>query len=259
MNLLVVFECRDRTDPQDLTWIEQLASKAEDVGADKTVAVSVEGFKASAERMAERFGIELRTLKSVSSDDVPGWLKLTEVSVTETQTSIYGLEIDTFPDTPPLTESAQEGMAGTGEDLSFHFTDGTVMTGRALAESIRESFDWSYIEEAADQGPQRVAFLVSGDAPTVGIETEEGVFPLARMTVHFECRVERRFYPVTRVRRYQVQDSYVEMVEADVLLKGKPAIIGFWRSPDGEVSIAIKPTEDIVLDLFLDIQGREAN
>jgi hypothetical protein len=39
VSVLVIIECRDRAKPQDVTWIEQLASKREDVGADKAVAV----------------------------------------------------------------------------------------------------------------------------------------------------------------------------------------------------------------------------
>lgn len=41
---VVVFECRDRRDRQDVTWIEQLATKARDIEVDRVVAVSSSGF-----------------------------------------------------------------------------------------------------------------------------------------------------------------------------------------------------------------------
>ena len=38
--VLVIAECRDRSRVEDVTWIEQLASKRDDVGAAKAIAVS---------------------------------------------------------------------------------------------------------------------------------------------------------------------------------------------------------------------------
>src|SRR5260221_2294701 len=46
--VLVVLECRDRRNAQDVTWIEQLAKKRDDVMASRAVAVSSSGFTQSA-------------------------------------------------------------------------------------------------------------------------------------------------------------------------------------------------------------------
>jgi hypothetical protein len=44
-SILIVIECRKRDDVvEDVTWIEQLATKSKDVGAAKTIAVSDCGF-----------------------------------------------------------------------------------------------------------------------------------------------------------------------------------------------------------------------
>jgi hypothetical protein len=40
IHLLLVVECRDRARVDDCTWIEQLATRSKDVGANATVAVS---------------------------------------------------------------------------------------------------------------------------------------------------------------------------------------------------------------------------
>jgi hypothetical protein len=72
--LFVMIECRDRPGRQDATWIEQVASKQEDVGANKAVAVCSSGFTEGAGRLAEAKQIDLRTIAKVTGPDVFGWL-----------------------------------------------------------------------------------------------------------------------------------------------------------------------------------------
>lgn len=67
--VLITIECRKRNSVQDVTWIEQLATKRGQVGADKTIAVASEGFSAPATKAAEFHGIDVRRLEDVTSDD----------------------------------------------------------------------------------------------------------------------------------------------------------------------------------------------
>jgi len=46
-----------------LDGLEQLISKKESIGADKTIAVSSNGFSQEAMKKAKRHGIEVRTMK----------------------------------------------------------------------------------------------------------------------------------------------------------------------------------------------------
>jgi hypothetical protein len=73
VEVLITVECRKRSRKEDDTWIEQLATKREKLGAAKTIAVSARGFSNSAERTAAHHGIELRTLSEVSAADIEGW------------------------------------------------------------------------------------------------------------------------------------------------------------------------------------------
>src|SRR5262245_39374323 len=50
--ILVTVECRDRVSVQDVTWIEQIASKRDSVGAARTIAVSSSGFTGPARSKA---------------------------------------------------------------------------------------------------------------------------------------------------------------------------------------------------------------
>ncbi len=44
VEVLVTIECRRRSKVQDVTWIEQLATKKDTIGASHTIAVSASGF-----------------------------------------------------------------------------------------------------------------------------------------------------------------------------------------------------------------------
>jgi hypothetical protein len=57
--ILVIIECRDRQGAQDVRWIEELATKREDVGADKAIAVSPTGFSEAARSLATAKIIDL--------------------------------------------------------------------------------------------------------------------------------------------------------------------------------------------------------
>lgn len=71
--ILITIECRRRSRRDDDTWIEQLATKRQKIGAAKTIAVSAVGFTDSAIQTARSVGIELRTLSKVSASDIEDW------------------------------------------------------------------------------------------------------------------------------------------------------------------------------------------
>ena len=72
-DILIVVECRRRNRMQDVTWIEQLATKSKNVGANKTIAVSATPFTAPAYRVAELNQIELRTLAEAAPEELTKW------------------------------------------------------------------------------------------------------------------------------------------------------------------------------------------
>src|SRR5215217_6263461 len=60
--ILVTIECRDRVAMQDVTWIEQLVTKRNDIGASATIAVSSNRFTEPAIKKAKFYNIETRLL-----------------------------------------------------------------------------------------------------------------------------------------------------------------------------------------------------
>lgn len=75
-DVLITLECRRRSRTQDVTWIEQLASKRIAIGADRTIAVSASGFTTDAQTVADTNSISLRKLSDISVADINSLLRL---------------------------------------------------------------------------------------------------------------------------------------------------------------------------------------
>lgn len=67
---LVTVECRDRVKTEDATWIEQLATKRNDIGAWKTYAVSSARFSEPAIAKAKHYGIEIRLFSEIKEAEI---------------------------------------------------------------------------------------------------------------------------------------------------------------------------------------------
>ncbi len=74
-DVLIILECRDRKGFEDVTWIEQLATKRDDIGANKAIAVSSTGFTSGAKLKAHSKNIELRTLEDININTISSWFK----------------------------------------------------------------------------------------------------------------------------------------------------------------------------------------
>lgn len=66
VTVFVMIECRDRAQKPGIDWIEQLASKRLDIGADRAIAVATAPFSVGARKAAARLSIELRRVEEVS-------------------------------------------------------------------------------------------------------------------------------------------------------------------------------------------------
>ncbi|TYR36056.1 restriction endonuclease [Mesorhizobium microcysteis] len=94
--MLVTIECRRRAKTQDVTWIEQLATKKTSIGADRTIAVSVSGFSSDAQIAASHAGISLRKVSDLTAADVNPLLGLDLVIFWHKACAITGAGIRTY-------------------------------------------------------------------------------------------------------------------------------------------------------------------
>lgn len=70
---LVHVECRDHKSPQDVQWIEELIGRRASLNPDIMIGVSSSGFTHLALKKAESHGIILRSVLSVTDDEILSW------------------------------------------------------------------------------------------------------------------------------------------------------------------------------------------
>jgi hypothetical protein len=145
-NQLITIECRKRRGRQDVTWIEQLATKRKSIGADKTIAVSASGFSTAAHKIAAAHGIELKATRDLSVADLNPLARLDfvwfshkvaklqsvglrffrslEWTLPETGDVDYAFPADTDPD-QPVFMNIDEGHSWSINDLWRELQDVT--------------------------------------------------------------------------------------------------------------------------------------
>jgi hypothetical protein len=92
-----VLECRDRAGVQDVTWIEQIIGKTLGHGV-PTIAVSSTGCSKPAIEKANRYGIEPRSISTLTQEEMIGWVKIVEVVHEISHLAIEGVVVSLNPE-----------------------------------------------------------------------------------------------------------------------------------------------------------------
>jgi len=80
-DMLAILECRKRKHKDDVTWIEQLATKRDHTGANLAIAISSSGFTEGARLKADFLGIRLRTVSEIDPQEIMDWFKVEKLTV----------------------------------------------------------------------------------------------------------------------------------------------------------------------------------
>jgi hypothetical protein len=97
-NILITIECRKRRPKQDVTWIEQLATKKTAIGASATIAVSSSGFSEGAITAARHHGIDLRRLSELSASEINKLMRIDFVLFTHKKCSLARVALRFYRD-----------------------------------------------------------------------------------------------------------------------------------------------------------------
>ena len=107
--VLIALECRDRGKPQGISWIRELATKRDDIGADSIVAVSRNGFTKDARAEAAVRRVHLRSFSSLSPQEVAEGLLGVQLVAHRPLYSVTGIRKVTYrgfsADWPPFPPS----------------------------------------------------------------------------------------------------------------------------------------------------------
>lgn len=76
-----LIECRLHKEPQDVKWIEELMGRRISLGANSIVAASASSFTSGAIKKANRYGVILKDLNTLTEEEISSWSRSVEVSV----------------------------------------------------------------------------------------------------------------------------------------------------------------------------------
>lgn len=208
--LLMIIECRDRIDVEDVRWIEELATKRRDVGADKAIAVSSSGFSSGAVSLAASEGIELRTLKDIDISDSFSWLGLTHLDVTVVRSGSGGIRIQ-------LLNPDQEVMAAfAGRTFESH--DDAVFVDKKTGDRISPNEILRREIDAAPSMPTTIPadgsvvtsdleIRFGGDDIRYQVEGPAGLVDVHGIEFDVHLAAERQHVPLGQLSRYTRDDS----------------------------------------------------
>lgn len=121
--ILITIECRNQESLQDVTWIEQLVTKRNDIGALATIAVSSKGFTKPAIKKARFYNIETRLLKEISEDTVKAWANKLDVVAVRGKFKIGQLRLRfrgiPVEKSPPLSREIIAGYSKGNVEYKF--------------------------------------------------------------------------------------------------------------------------------------------
>jgi Restriction endonuclease len=243
-DLLVMIECRDRKRKQGTAriegteWIEQVASKQEDVGANKAVAVCPGGFTKGARRLAEAKQIDLRTVVSVTAPEVFGWLRLETVSYRhwnmEYRAIRFGvqeghrLELE-----PELSEGLSSPNPGLVPVL-VRRADGKPVSVHDVWNTVRKDEVFAGLEPDK-QHEVTVTFSIDGDGdpPPYQIRTVDGLADIVGLELGGLLDYTEHELPISRFREYVDESgALVQTAEVDVHHEGARLVFGLNATPD---------------------------
>ena len=250
-DILVIVECRDRKGNEDVTWIEQLATKREDVGADKAVAVSSTGFSKGAINLATAENIELRTLEEIDPNEILLWFAFKEFTVLKRSSSFDHISIKlTAPDTVTLAFPPEVLSKFSPFDINAQIfrkkIDGSLVSfwniwvGQNLIEI------YSDVEPAGSKVNRRIILNSPNKQDCFQLMTTSGFVDIEQFEVDAKLWIEVKNNPLTSMRLYSADNKIIaQSAEFEFEHMGKTLAFELHKYPQsGKQAISLRKKEN---------------
>jgi hypothetical protein len=247
--VIAICECRDRAGVEDVTWIEQVVTKARDLeGSPPAVLVSSSGFSDAARTKAQTYGHDVRLVTDVTLEEFRSWFQVEHVILVVCDRGLRGCDIELTPDdaevfAPRVAEAlAKEGLAAC------------IFERRALpAVSSMHIFEewWKRTHERvelnvpADGRPVRrpVPIFFEDPEECFSVLTEFGPRAVAAVRLQVEITRTRRLVAASRVTRYS--DEHVDLAESVEFDLGRHmGTVSLHKMTEGPIHVRYRPEDD---------------
>jgi hypothetical protein len=208
--ILITIECRDRISTQDVTWIEQLASKRLSVGADLTIAVSSTRFTGPAVMAAERLGIQLRLIEDITDQEIAKWAHDFVVRVRLLDWKIIRIAHhlhDRLQDVKigsPLAELFQSHTSSSELILFYECRTNRSVSAKMLLDSTLQRN-----AVAVNQPKRRFTIRLEAPPDTYWVPTNHGERTLHSLEVEIDARFVVGAFDLTSVYEYSTANAPV--------------------------------------------------
>jgi len=234
--VLVIVECRKRSRAQDVTWIEQLAQKRNDLGAAKAVAVSLGGFSEAAQRKAASHSIETRGLGNIGASEIRSWFTAGHLHLFVRRVDIHRVSVDLDPNAPEDVKLDPRVAATLADSPS---TDTPLFVEKAQGKH------WSVSEIFMDQAARHDFYAgVSEDGtkfhrplelkfPNANvryqIHTTCGLVDVVKMTLFAELWIEKIRVPPSVLSYADARQDLAQLVEYPIDLHKEKYVLSLVR------------------------------
>ncbi len=240
VELLITIECRDRARTQDVTWIEQIATKRAHIGADRTIAVSSTGFTDAAIRAAQAHGISIRLISEITDEDIRSLTDQLEVTVSTVTLALDEMALtymETLPDSPTLEAEARELWDTQSWDAPIFLeanSESPLSLTQLLSRTQSRPSDQSSSQALtivlqpkataflgtdplsphlrdvpADGTPIRKSFTIAMDSENISVATNYGVRRLKQIAFAVTATSFAELVPAKRIGQYATEHKVV--------------------------------------------------
>ena len=223
-DVLIVLETRDRNETDDVRWIEQLATKREDVLASKIVAVSSSGFTEGAKNTAKRLGIELRAIEDLTLGSIAEWFRVEAFQVFERRGQLLSAEIRVNPDQHEFLKKIITEI-NVRDPFLIHFPSGKkqsiLQVWKATVNQSPQMFD--NIEPNGEAIHRAITVKYPNPETRYRISTSIGEIPVIEILFVVILSITLKSYPTSGIVQYSNVDgeTIAQSVKYSVNIGGK--------------------------------------
>lgn len=246
--VIAICECRDRAGIEDVTWIEQVVTKARDLeGSPPAVLVSSAGFSEAARKKATAYGHDVRLVTKVTLEEFRTWFAVEHMVLLVTERGLRGCDIELVgEDAETFSPAVSEALAKEGLKACI-FERQRLWPASAMhifEEWWKRTHEQVERDVPSDGRPFRRPVPITFQEPEecFSVETNTGSRPVAAVRLHVEITRTKRLVPASRVTRYSKDgDGLAESVEFD--LDDSMGTVSLHKMSEGPIHVRYRPDD----------------
>lgn len=204
-----LIECRDR--PTDghapASWVEQLVGRRDRFSFNKITAVSTTGFSQGAIEYAKKSGIEIRTVKEISFDDISNWFQMTHVTLINRICNLKNAMLLIEQDTSEIIrQSLKEVLVNQGPNAPILISTGTGEAVRPMDafQAVVSENAKLYDDIEANSGSKKVKIkaIYQNDDSHFIVRTSKGDVRIREILFEGTLKVAINEIPINGITKY---------------------------------------------------------